>query len=123
MSAQSRRHISLHEHHSMELMSSFGISVPRGELANTPEQARDITHRLGAALLDFTNMHLHVHIHSCKAAQGYVYSKLPVEQWYCSWFNSAVSVICACRAYFSCLRRCISVKGTGIGWWEGSGQV
>ena len=44
---QSRRHVSLHEHHSMELMSSFGISVPRGELATTPDQARDITKTLG----------------------------------------------------------------------------
>ena len=47
MSAQSCRHVSLHEHHSMNLMSSFGISVPQGELASTPEQARDITQRLG----------------------------------------------------------------------------
>ena len=47
LSVQSRRHVSLHEHHSMELMSSFGISVPRGELATTPDQARDITKTLG----------------------------------------------------------------------------
>ena len=45
--AQSRRHVSLHEHHSMELMSNFGISVPYGEVATTAEQARDITQRLG----------------------------------------------------------------------------
>ena len=45
--AQSRRHVSLHEHHSMDLMSSFGISVPYGEVASTAEQAQDITERLG----------------------------------------------------------------------------
>lgn len=47
MLAQPRRHVSLHEHHSMELMNSFGISVPYGEVATTAEQAMDITHRLG----------------------------------------------------------------------------
>ena len=45
--AQSTRHVSLHEHHSMELMGSFGISVPYGEVAVTADQAKDITHRLG----------------------------------------------------------------------------
>ena len=54
VSAQSCRHVSLHEHHSMDLMSTYGISVPRGELATTAEQARDITQRLG--------MHVHVHM-------------------------------------------------------------
>ena len=55
--AQTRRNLSLHEHHSMELMSSFGISVPYGEVATTAEQAKDITQRLGtlAASYPWTN--------------------------------------------------------------------
>ena len=58
--AQSTRHVSLHEHHSMELMGSFGISVPYGEVAVTADQAKDITHRLGRHSLTHTVLLLHL---------------------------------------------------------------
>ena len=70
VSAQSCRHVSLHEHHSMDLMSTYGISVPRGELATTAEQARDITQRLGMHV----HVHLHVYIvHTCTCRYTYIY--------------------------------------------------
>lgn len=42
-----RRHLSLHEHYSMEMLSKYGVSVPRGEVAHTPEQARKIAEKFG----------------------------------------------------------------------------
>ena len=63
VSLQTHRYVSLHEHHSMDLMNSFGISVPRGELATTAEQARDITHRLGMHV--YMYMYIYMYIYVC----------------------------------------------------------
>lgn len=45
-----RRHLSLHEHLSMGILSKYGVSVPRGEMAITPEQAKDVADRFGMRL-------------------------------------------------------------------------
>ena len=42
-----RRHLSLHEHLSMGILSKYGVRVPRGEIAITPEQARDVADKFG----------------------------------------------------------------------------
>jgi succinyl-CoA synthetase beta subunit len=42
-----RRHLSLHEHLSMGILSKYGVTVPRGEMAITPEQAKDVADRFG----------------------------------------------------------------------------
>lgn len=42
-----RRHLSLHEHLSMGILSKYGVNVPRGEIAITPEQARDVADKFG----------------------------------------------------------------------------
>ena len=41
------RHLSLHEHISMEIMKKYGVNVPNGDIAITPEQARDQAERFG----------------------------------------------------------------------------
>jgi len=45
-----RRHLSVHEHYSLEMLSSYGIAVPQGELAYTPDQAKHIAVKLGTSL-------------------------------------------------------------------------
>ena len=45
-----KRHLSLHEHLSMGIVSKYGVSVPRGEMAITPEQAKDVADRFGMRL-------------------------------------------------------------------------
>lgn len=42
-----KRHLSLHEYISMDLMRNAGITVPRGDVACTPEEAYDIATNLG----------------------------------------------------------------------------
>ena len=42
-----KRHLSLHEHLSMEIMSKYGVSVPKGEIAITPGQARQVAEKFG----------------------------------------------------------------------------
>lgn len=42
-----RRHLSVHEHYSLDMMKSYGMSVPKGEVAMTPEQAKQIADKLG----------------------------------------------------------------------------
>ena len=42
-----RRYLSLHEHYSMDLLREYGVSVPQGEVASTPEQAKEIAERFG----------------------------------------------------------------------------
>jgi succinyl-CoA synthetase beta subunit len=41
------RLLSVHEHYSLELMSSYGIAVPKGEVAFSPSEARDIAAKFG----------------------------------------------------------------------------
>ena len=45
-----RRHLSVHEHYSLEMLSNYGIAVPQGELAYTPDQAKHIAVKLGMSL-------------------------------------------------------------------------
>ena len=42
-----KRHLSLHEHLSMDIMRKYGVRVPRGEIAITPEQARTAAEKFG----------------------------------------------------------------------------
>lgn len=42
-----RRHLSVHEHYSLDIMAGYGLSVPKGEVAVTPEQAKQIADKLG----------------------------------------------------------------------------
>ena len=42
-----KRHLSLHEHISMEIMNKYGVSIPRGEIAITPEQAKAVAEKFG----------------------------------------------------------------------------
>jgi succinyl-CoA synthetase beta subunit len=42
-----KRYLSIHEHYGMDLLRSYGMPVPRGEVAKTGEQAYDVAKRLG----------------------------------------------------------------------------
>jgi len=44
---QQRRHLSLHEYHSINLLRRAGVNVPNGEVADTAEEARRIAERIG----------------------------------------------------------------------------
>lgn len=39
----------MHEHYSLEMLSNYGIAVPQGELAYTPDQAKHIAVKLGTS--------------------------------------------------------------------------
>ena len=41
----------VHEYQAKALLREFGVAVPKGEVADTPAQARAIAQRLGAAHL------------------------------------------------------------------------
>lgn len=41
------RPLSVHEHYSLDLMSKYGVAVPKGEVANTPGQAKAAALRFG----------------------------------------------------------------------------
>lgn len=41
------RPLSVHEHYSLELMSSYGVSVPKGKLAFSPKEAKQVATDLG----------------------------------------------------------------------------
>ena len=40
----------MHEHYSLDMMESYGMSVPRGEVAMTPEEAKQIADKFGTLL-------------------------------------------------------------------------
>lgn len=43
-----RRWLNVHEYRAMDLMRKYGIPVPRGAVASTPEEAEDVyRHKLG----------------------------------------------------------------------------
>ncbi|KAJ3184829.1 beta' subunit [Gaertneriomyces sp. JEL0708] len=42
------RNLSIHEHMSMGLLQKYGVNIPRGEVATTPQQAEEIARRLGS---------------------------------------------------------------------------
>lgn len=41
------RHLSIHEHYSLELMGQYGVAVPRGQVAHSPLQAKNAAAGLG----------------------------------------------------------------------------
>jgi succinyl-CoA synthetase beta subunit len=45
------RFLSVHEYHSQKLMKSFGVRVPRGDVASTPEDAEKIARDLGGDVI------------------------------------------------------------------------
>jgi succinyl-CoA synthetase beta subunit len=44
---QQRRNLSIHEYLSANLLKSYGIGVPNGEVAKTPEEAEAIAKKIG----------------------------------------------------------------------------
>jgi succinyl-CoA synthetase beta subunit len=46
---QQRRNLSIHEYLSANLLKSYGIGVPNGEVAKTPEEAEAIAKQIGRA--------------------------------------------------------------------------
>ena len=46
----------MHEHQNMEILKEFGLDVPRGEVAETVEEARAITDRFGESLTAYIRM-------------------------------------------------------------------
>ena len=42
-----RRHLSIHEHYSMEMLKEYEVRTPRGQVAYTPEQAKEIAEEFG----------------------------------------------------------------------------
>jgi succinyl-CoA synthetase beta subunit len=47
----------IHEYQAKELLSQWGISVPRGEMANTPERAEQITSEMGGTAVVKAQVH------------------------------------------------------------------
>src|SRR5690606_14079432 len=42
--------VKIHEYQAKSVLSRFGVPVPRGEVATTPEEAADVARRLGGNL-------------------------------------------------------------------------
>jgi len=42
--------VKIHEYQAKAVLSKYGVPVPRGEVAFTPEEVHDITKRLGGAI-------------------------------------------------------------------------
>jgi len=47
----------IHEYQAKQLLSKYGVSVPRGESVDTPEQARDAAERLGLPVVVKAQIH------------------------------------------------------------------
>jgi succinyl-CoA synthetase beta subunit len=47
----------IHEYQAKALLREFGVAVPRGDVADTPAQARDIAHRLGGRVVVKAQIH------------------------------------------------------------------
>ena len=47
----------IHEYQAKQILSRFGVSVPKGEVAYTPEEARDIAARLGGTVVVKAQIH------------------------------------------------------------------
>ena len=41
------RPLSVHEHYSLELMNKYGVTVPKGSVAFSPREAKEIAIKLG----------------------------------------------------------------------------
>jgi len=48
--AQTVRHLSLHEHYSMDFLRKYGVNVPKGSVAYTPKEAEAVAEKLGLGL-------------------------------------------------------------------------
>lgn len=48
------RQLSVHEHYSLDLINRYGVSVPKGEVAYTANQAKNIASKLGRFLCGST---------------------------------------------------------------------
>ena len=46
---EQRRQLSLHEYHSLKLLERAGVNIPKGQVANTAEEAREIAETIGGA--------------------------------------------------------------------------
>lgn len=44
---QQKRFLNIHEYLSVKLLREYGINAPKGEVANTPQEAYDIAKNLG----------------------------------------------------------------------------
>src|SRR5688572_7013963 len=47
----------IHEYQGKQILSRYGVRIPRGEVAYTKEEARDIAHRLGGTVVVKAQIH------------------------------------------------------------------
>ena len=47
----------IHEYQAKEILRAYGVSTPKGEVARTPEEARDVAGRLGGACMVKAQIH------------------------------------------------------------------
>ena len=87
----------------MELMSSFGISVPGGEVATTAEQAREITHRLGTCR-PFCTLFMYI---VCSIIQGL---SMPQFMEFLPLIISHPTHVYTCKAMYTCTCHCMTVR-------------
>ncbi|EAX08776.1 succinate-CoA ligase, ADP-forming, beta subunit, isoform CRA_b [Homo sapiens] len=90
---QQQRNLSLHEYMSMELLQEAGVSVPKGYVAKSPDEAYAIAKKLGTE--ERNNM--------CRINCNYEYF------WQVLWDQNSQVI----RSRF---KRCRD-KGTGFSWW------
>lgn len=45
-----KRMLSIHEYQSMELLGQYGIPIPHGQIAGSPEEAQRITKAMGGII-------------------------------------------------------------------------
>src|SRR5439155_24414358 len=49
--------VKVHEYQAKSLLSRYGVAVPRGEVADTADKARDIARKLGGAVVVQAQIH------------------------------------------------------------------
>jgi len=49
--------VKIHEYQAKEILRAYGVSTPKGEVARTPEEARDVAGRLGGACMVKAQIH------------------------------------------------------------------
>ena len=64
------RHLSIHEHNSLDLMNSYGVTVPKGEVARTSIQAKAIANKLGKKNEYEDQLSLHLCLHGNSVCNG-----------------------------------------------------
>jgi len=47
----------IHEYQAKQILARFGVAVPRGEVAYTPEEARHVAERLGGTVVVKAQIH------------------------------------------------------------------